>query len=217
MPRADLSITLPDAVWVGRLSRQHPGIAFRVLSAMPAGETGVGLVEIVGEPLADVLEAIAGSEDVERVDVLQRVEDRAVVQFETSEPMLLFSVRESGAPLDLPMEIRDGEAAMEITASSDRISALGRQLDAFGLRYDLERIYRSPDPPDLLTERQRDLLVAAIDRGYYDTPRECTLTELAEATGRAKSTVSETLHRAEGKVLKEFVLERYGHEPGGDG
>lgn len=217
MPRADLSITLPDAVWVGRLSRQHPGITFRVLSAMPAGETGVGLVEIVGEPLADVLEAIAGSEDVERVDVLQRVEDRAVVQFETSEPMLLFSVRESGAPLDLPMEIRDGEAAMEITASSDRISALGRQLDAFGLRYDLERIYRSPDSPDLLTERQRDLLVAAIDRGYYDTPRECTLTELAEATGRAKSTVSETLHRAEGKVLKEFVLERYGHEPGGDG
>ncbi|MEF8840240.1 MAG: helix-turn-helix domain-containing protein [Haloarculaceae archaeon] len=213
MPRADLTITLPDAVWVGRLSRQYPTVTFRVLSAMPAGETGVGLVEVVGGPIPEVLAAIAEGGDVERVDVLQRVEDRAVVQFETSEPMLLFSVRESGAPLDLPMEIRDGEAAMEITASSDRISALGRQLDAFGLRYELERIYRSPDPPDLLTERQRDLLIEAIDRGYYDTPRECTLTEFAEATGTAKSTVSEILHRAEGKVLKEFVAERYGHEP----
>ena len=217
MPRADLSIVLPDAVWVGQISRRYPGVTFRVLSAMPAGETGVGLVEVVGEPIVEIIEAIAGSEDVEGVDVLQRAEDRAVVQFETSEPMLLFSVRESGAPLDLPMEIRDGEAAMEITASSDRISELGRQLDTFGLRYDLERIYRSPDPPDLLTERQRDLLVAAIDRGYYDTPRKCTLTELAEATGRAKSTVSETLHRAEGKVLKEFVAERFGHEPGAEG
>ena len=214
MPRADLSITLPDAVWVGRLSRRHPEVTFRVLSAMPVGETGVGLVEVVGGPIPEVLAAISESEDVERVDVLQRVEDRAVVQFETTEPMLLFSVRESGAPLDLPMEIRDGEAAMEITASSDRISALGGQLDAFGLRYDLERIYRSPNPPDLLTERQRDLLTEAIDRGYYDTPRRCTLTELAEATGTAKSTVSEILHRAEGKVLKEFVAERYGHEPG---
>jgi len=217
MPRADLSITLPDAVWVGRLSRQYPGATFRVLSAMPAGETGVGLVEVVGDSIPEVLAEISGGEDIERVDILQRVEGRAVVQFETSEPMLLFSVRESGAPLDLPMEIRDGEAAMEITASSDRISALGRQLDAFGLRHDLERIYQSPDPPDLLTERQRDLLIEAIDRGYYDTPRECTLTELAEATGTAKSTVSEVLHRAEGKVLKEFVAERYGRQPEVDG
>jgi predicted DNA binding protein len=217
MPRADLAITLPDAVWVGRVSRQYPAVTFRVLSAMPAGETGVGLVEVVGGLIPEVLAAIAESEDVERVDVLQRVEDRAVVQFETSEPMLLFSVRESGAPLDHPMEIRDGEAAMEITASSDRISALGRQLDAFGLRYELERIYRSPDPPDLLTERQRDLLIEAIDRGYYDTPRECTLTELAEATGTAKSTISGILHRAEGNVLKEFVAERYGHDPVTDG
>jgi hypothetical protein len=213
MPRADLTITLPDAVWVGRLSRRYPGVTFRVLSAMPAGETGVGLVEVVGGSIPEVLAAIAEGEDVERVDVLHRVEDRAVVQFETTEPMLLFSVRESGAPLDLPMEIRDGEAAMEITASADRISALGEQLDAFGLRYDLERIYRSPDRPDLLTDRQRDLLVAAIDRGYYDTPRECTLTELAAATGTAKSTVSEILHRAEGKVIKAFAAERYGHEP----
>lgn len=214
MPRADLRITLPEAVWIGRLSRRHPEVTFRVLSATPAGETGVGIVEIVGDSVPAVLASLTEGEDLERVDVLQRADDRAVVQFETSEPTLLFSVRESGVPLELPMEIRDGEAEMEVTASSDRISALGRQLDAFGLRYDLERIYRSPDPPDLLSERQRDLLVAAIERGYYDTPRGCTLTELAEATGAAKSTVSEVLHRAEGKVLKRFVAERYGHEPG---
>lgn len=211
MPRAARRITLPEAVWVGRLSRQHPGTTFRVLSAMPSGETGVGLVEVVGEGIPTVVEAIAGRRGVERVDVLQRTDDRAVVQFETTEPMLLFSVRESGAPLDLPPEIRDGEAAMEITASSDRTSALGRQLDAFGLRYELDRIYQSPDPPDLLTETQRELLLTATDSGYYDTPRECTLTDLAESVGMAESTVSEVLHRAEEKVLTEFVAERYGH------
>lgn len=216
MPRADLRITLPEAVWIGRLSRRYPAVTFRVLSATPAGETGVGLVEVVGESVPAVLGSLTEGEDLEQVDVLQRAEDRAVVQFETNEPTLLFPVRESGVPLDLPMEIRDGEARMEVTASSDRISALGRQLDAFGLRYELERIYRSPDPPDLLSERQRDLLVAAIDHGYYDTPRECTLTELAEATGAAKSTVSEVLHRAEEKVIKAFAAERYGHETGAE-
>ena len=50
-----------------------------------------------------------------------------------------------------------------------------------------------------------DLLGTAIERGYYDTPRTCTLTELADAVGLAKSTTSEKLHRAEEKVVKEFL------------
>lgn len=38
---------------------------------------------------------------------------------------------------------------------------------------------------------------AVIERGYYDTPRRCTLTELADELDLAKSTCSERLHRAE--------------------
>jgi len=59
----------------------------------------------------------------------------------------------------------------------------------------------------LLTDRQRDLVVAAVQQGYYDTPRGSSLTELSDHLGMAKSTVSETLHRAEETVVKEFVAE----------
>lgn len=56
-------------------------------------------------------------------------------------------------------------------------------------------------------EGQRRVLEAAIERGSYDTPRECTLTELAEQLGMAKSPVPEPLHRGEEQVIKEFVGE----------
>jgi predicted DNA binding protein len=76
------------------------------------------------------------------------------------------------------------------------------------MSYTLNRVYDAVGAPTLLTDQQRRLLVTAVELGYYDTPRECTLTELAEKVDLAKSTASVTLHRAEERVVKEFVAER---------
>ncbi|MFB6220249.1 MAG: helix-turn-helix domain-containing protein [Halolamina sp.] len=54
--------------------------------------------------------------------------------------------------------------------------------------------------PDL-TRRQKAVLTAAIDGGYYELPREVTTTELAEDLGLARRTVEEHLRRAEKKVV----------------
>lgn len=56
-----------------------------------------------------------------------------------------------------------------------------------------------------LTSKQRGALELAVARGYYDIGRECSMTELADTVGIAKSTCSETLHRAEGQMIKRFV------------
>jgi len=59
----------------------------------------------------------------------------------------------------------------------------------------------------LLTETQTELVETAIEQGYYDTPRTCSLTDLGREVDIAKSTASETLHRAEEKIIKQFVGE----------
>jgi predicted DNA binding protein len=56
-----------------------------------------------------------------------------------------------------------------------------------------------------LTDRQLEPLTVAVERRNDDTLRECSLTELADELGIAKPTCSETLHRVEGKVIKQFV------------
>jgi len=208
MPYAKLTIDLPEAIWIGEVSRDFPATTFRVLSAVPSGDAGFGLLEIESEAIPDVLDAIEGRSGISSVQLMQRSEDTAIVQFETSEPILLLSIQESGVPIELPLTIRDGEAVIELTASRDRLSEFGHQLETFGMSYTLNRVYDAVDTPTLLTDQQRRLLVAAVELGYYDTPRECTLTELADEVDLAKSTASVTLHRAEETVVKEFVAER---------
>ncbi|NEU55526.1 helix-turn-helix domain-containing protein [Halorussus sp. MSC15.2] len=205
MPTAKLHITLPEDVWVSEVSTAHPDAEFRVLAAFPAEETGVGLLEITSSDLRAVVGDMDDREDVVRLDIQQASEESALVEFETTAPLLLFSVQESGLPLELPFVIEDGEAEVEITASRDRLSAFTAQLDAFGMSFDVEYVRELVNSESLLTDRQRELLNAAVEEGYYDTPRECSLTELAEEAGVAKSTASETLHRVEEKIVKEYV------------
>ncbi|MFB6153834.1 MAG: helix-turn-helix domain-containing protein [Halodesulfurarchaeum sp.] len=207
MPRATLTIEIPSDLWIGEITRDFPQAEFRILAALPGEDTGVGLVEITATDLPAVIRAIDSAPEVTELNLLRRHDDTALVQFETTEPMLLFPIVGSGIPLEMPFSIVDGAADWEITTSQDRLSELGDQLEAFDIDFTVEEIRYHLQTEQLLTDQQETLVRAAVKEGYYDTPRECTLTELAETVDLAKSTCSETLHRAEGKVIKEFVAE----------
>ncbi|MFB6102844.1 MAG: helix-turn-helix domain-containing protein [Haloplanus sp.] len=208
MPTARLAVTLPEHIWIADLSRRFPESTFRVLAALPDDEdTGVGLVEIVASNPDDVLSRLTEADGVRVFEVLHRADDRALVQFETDDPLLLLSVRNSGAPFEPPVTITDGVADLEITASHDRLSSLGDQLRTFGLEFDVRSIHTAIDSESVVSDRQRELIETAVERGYYDTPRGCTLTELADHLDIAKSTASERLHRAESAIIRAFVAE----------
>ncbi|MFB6108102.1 MAG: helix-turn-helix domain-containing protein [Haloplanus sp.] len=58
-----------------------------------------------------------------------------------------------------------------------------------------------------LPPSQRSALEAAVDDGYYRTPREITLDELAAKLDVPRSTLSYRLQRAEAKVVSAFLGE----------
>lgn len=206
MPRAKLTLTVPDGVWIGDLTREHPATTFRVLAALSDdADDGVGLAEVVSPDVPAVLTQMSEYEDVTKLDLMQREDGEALIQFATTMPLLLFPARDSGIPLEMPFEIRDGEAVWEVTAPQDRLSMLGEQLEAFDIGFTVDYIQQHLTEEPLLTDRQRRLLAEAAEAGYYDTPRECSLTDVADRLDIAKSTASETLHRAEEKVIKQFL------------
>ena len=53
-----------------------------------------------------------------------------------------------------------------------------------------------------LTARQKQILRAAVELGYYSWPRRVTLTNLAGHLGIAKSTLSEALMIVESVVMR---------------
>lgn len=209
MARAELTVTLPEATWIGAVSSSNPDTEFRVLAVLPTDQGGVGLLEITGSDLPSVVESMGRQSGLVDIDILEATNEQALVQFETTEPLLLTLIQRSGVPLELPVTIVDGDAHVELTLSRDRLSELGDQFRAMGVDFELEYVTESTglDTDGVLSKRQRHLLETAIDAGYYDVPRTCTLTELADRLDIAKSTASERLQRAESAVVRSFLRE----------
>lgn len=214
MPRANLTLTIPDGIWIGDISRSYPDAQFRILAAFPSDSAGVALTEIASEDVRSVLAEISASESVTELVVLQQRDDTALIQFETTMPLLLLSAQGAGIPLEMPFRLIDGQIEWEVTAPQHRLSELGTQLEGFGIPFTVNELRQQIEAEQLLTDRQLQLLRAAADHGYYDTPRRCSLTDLSDELDLAKSTCSETLHRAEEKIVKEFVEDLGDVSPG---
>lgn len=205
MPLAELSIDLSEETWISNVTRTHPKITVRVLAAIPDNGDGFALLEITATDLESVLATMADHPKMSNIELFQRSGQRVLLQIQTTAPLLLLSAQASGIPIEPPVVIQNGVANVEVRASNQRLSELGQQLERFDHSFTVESIREDVDPEQLLSRRQRDLLLDAADAGYYETPRRCSLTELANEVGIAKSTCSETLHRAEGIIIERFI------------
>ncbi|WP_266082598.1 helix-turn-helix domain-containing protein [Haladaptatus caseinilyticus] len=104
-----------------------------------------------------------------------------------------------------PIIIRDGWLSSELIGSQEQLSEYTTELSAADIPYEILSLTQSYGASGLLTERQREFITEAVERGYYDSPRGCTLVELAERFGVSQSAASGVLHRGEGQIIKEFI------------
>ncbi|MDY6776083.1 MAG: helix-turn-helix domain-containing protein [Halobacteria archaeon] len=207
MPEAKLRLSLPEGKWISEISKSYSDVLFRVVAAV-ADENGVGIIEMDGDDddIETIISEMEKDEEIQSLNPLQKTDNEALVEFETSSPSLLLAAKESGMPIETPFDINDGEVVWEITASHERLSNLSERLDTLGVNFDVEYI-RETEREDLLTDNQEELLLTAFEKGYYDTPRRASLDDVSHEAGIAKSTCSETLHRVEGKVIERFIEE----------
>lgn len=209
MPYTKLTITVPESVWIGEVSRTYPDTEFRVLAATTCSPSGVVQLEVHSTECETICEEIRGYNSVTELTVFEAGSKCCRVQVETTVPLLLMAIEGSGVPLETPFEIRDGGMELEAMLPQHRLSALSDQFERFDIDFTVDEIRQNDEADSLLTDRQHWLVGEAIERGYYDTPRGCTLTGLAESVDLAKSTCSEVLHRAEGQVLKQHILDSH--------
>lgn len=227
MSRTALRLDLPTGSWLGDVSRAVDSATLRVTETISVDGDGPVPPAVadadatddadIGGEAATVTTVLVAGTDRDRVEDALRDHDR-VARATTVErrggvrtlrvvgraPAYLPAARSVGLPIESTVEVDDGRAAVTVVGDRDRIEAFGRRLAGDGVTVGVAAT-GGGDADQTLTEAQRELVFEAVRSGYYDTPRRCTLTELAEANGIAKSTCSETLHRAEGRVMGRFV------------
>jgi len=102
--------------------------------------------------------------------------------------------------------VRDGIVTASLTLLGyDELRELLR--DLLGLNARVLRVSKvvGEEP---LTVRQEQVLVAALESGYFDYPRKVRLSELAKRLNISPSTLDEVLRRAERNVLLKYIQGR---------
>jgi DNA-binding CsgD family transcriptional regulator len=172
--------------------------------------TAVMLYRLRGD-LARAEALLADRADVLAVDVAGDREGFAYLHVdpnETVETLLAITLTHE-IVLDPPVEcLPDGGVRVTIVGTGGAIRRavdevpgdLGLSLEGLG-EYEPEM----DAPAARLTDRQREVLEAAVDLGYYEVPRRTTHDEIAATVGLSAGTVGEHLRKVEKKVLSRVV------------
>lgn len=212
MPRARVRFKPPGDALRGpfRVSTEYPNDEFRLLSAYPAKERLLVVLEATMVDPTVILDLFknAPKTRVPTYDVLHADEHTVLLQFQLPFiPPPYRALLASGNLPQFPYTIEDGWIVCELTTSQERLSQFRDELEATGFIFEVMSVIQSVDPTELLTDRQQRFVTEALDSGYYDTPRKCSLTDLAAVLDVSKSTASVVLHRAEEIITKEFFSE----------
>lgn len=202
MPRARLRLQSNEGLVA--LSRAHPEVAFDVLGAWPDEARLRALVETADLGAAALAETVEATDSLGNLDV--RHDGPEVVRFEvdTPRPSAHGAMADSGVVPPFPLHLEGGWLSGELVTSRGQLAAFRDELEAADIPYEVTLIESEREPSaSLLTDRQREVVDAALAAGYYDVPRTCTLTDLASDLGVDKSVASRILRRAEGRVMQE--------------
>lgn len=193
--------------WLANLSTEFPDAEFRMLATQLRDEGALVVLEVLTSQGEAVAHRFDQAPEVRSLEVLHRDERMVLMQFVTSSSKAYDPLFRSKNISLYPTILRDGWFTVRLVAAHERLSNYTDELAAAGIPYQVLSVTQSHEASELLTKRQWQFVTEAVERGYYDTPRGCTLTDLAEAFDIHKSTASRLCHRAESRIVKEFVSE----------
>lgn len=90
----------------------------------------------------------------------------------------------------------------------ESLSLTYERCEEHGLSITVDRIYGFDDDRHQrfgLTTQQRETMLTALEHGYYDVPRESSLTDLAETLDISHQALSERLRRGHGNLIKHAL------------
>jgi predicted DNA binding protein len=165
----------------------------------------LGLVEIATKQTTEIIRQFDDAPTMDSHEVVYTDEQIVLIQYLFPEAEPYRVLRATGNIPQFPARMQDGWLSTEMTASHDRLAAYTDKLAAADVPFTIQSLTQSHAPGELLTERQWEFITEAVERGYYDSLRRCTLTELAKTFAINSSAASGVLHRAEGRIITEFV------------
>ncbi|ODR83178.1 hypothetical protein BG842_14330 [Haladaptatus sp. W1] len=197
-------VTVPERLWIGKISREYDTAEFRILSGIGGDERASALVETTGVPVDVLRESAERDPSIDSFRVVMHGDGKTVFRNEATSHETYDIFRDTGTMPEYPVTVRNGSVDVTVTETRERVVELKRALEGMGATVEIVAVRTTGDSSGLLTERQAEIVDLAVEEGYYEVPRRCSITRLAELLDVSKSTVSGVLHRAESRLVHEY-------------
>lgn len=205
MARARISLQPPAGDWKADVLSDFPEMVCTVPGITRSQGEVVEIVVFSGLDAERGVSAVIEHPQITTTTRIHHDSNQVIMRLRVVDSLVLKAANKSGTPLSCPLDVRGGEVSIELINTHERITEFVDHLDASGGTFDLRYIQRDHELCRTLTERQQECLHVAVEQGYYETPRQCSLTEVADELSIAKSTCSAMLHRIEEALVENFL------------
>lgn len=204
--------TLPaDAFPLGTVFAELPDVTVQLERVIPDANDVVPYFWVRGTESDAIVEQFSAHPGVREIREIDRVDGEHLLRCEwvaehdsvldalvAPEVVLLSAV---GTATEWTFELR-GE-------SRESIAKFQEYCHDHGVPVTLTELHalRSLDVTHELTDGQRKALVLAYERGYFDTPRETTLEELANELGVSQQALGSRLQRGYRRLVEQTLVE----------
>jgi hypothetical protein len=163
-----------------------------------------------------------GSSTKTLVQVLSREKDGSAIVYLKGKPLdwldryLEPALSSSGVHQQGLFELQEGKLRAAFIGSPRQVGRFLRRLEELRIGRNilsLDDARFSPDSPlYALTEKQRQVLIAAFRSGYFEIPRRANFEQLSRRLGMGRSTINEHLRKAEIRLVSRLLDENVGHD-----
>jgi predicted DNA binding protein len=186
-------------------------------------ETRIAIEGSDPEALDNGLQTLRDHENVRGYELIKRERDVALLRSRIGQTDAMATIRDHDGYITGPFEIEDGSETWHVGFDREELadgalSTLSKDNDftvesreSMGLADYYELMNNATVARSLLdgcrglSAVERETIRTAVANGYFGTPREGTLSTLAEELGGSKMAVSKNLRRGERKLLERVV------------
>jgi predicted DNA binding protein len=205
---ADLRVS-SDSTILGRLSKSIPSTTLEVEPTIPVGEMIFPLVWVYAEDESATKSAILDSELAEVIDVVERHDDHVLYRLEwlQSDELVNCLTNSSAILLEASGNGKWWHFQIRFTKKSEFTNFQSACIDR-GIDVIPRRIINGASSEECLghlTNEQREVIQLALEQGYFEVPRHCTLKTIADELDISDQAASARLRRGMKKLLSGIL------------
>ena len=196
-----LNLGIPN-LWENELVREFPEVKFVIQNAYPsAGDSFSGLLKIEKGDISKIFRFLDSR--CPNVSLVKFPNNSNVFYYSDSGFKLAAVLARLGVVLDWPVELKGNSKTIRIILRSRNVSSTIDLIEKKRIKIlGLSKVRVNSDFEEVLTQRQRDILMPSLKLGYYEFPKKINLHCLAEKLSLSPSTLCVHLQKIESKLLR---------------